>query len=319
MTAGVPDDRALLFTVVIPLFNKSAHIQATLASVAAQTHDAFEVIVVDDGSTDGSDALVEAWDDSRLRLVRQANGGPGLARNRGVDEARGAWVAFIDADDLWLPDHLATLAEAMTACPAADVAAAGYVRGHTVQAISEQDRGPPRVVDFLAEHDRFWTSAVAIRTALLRHERFGMVWPGEDVELWTRLALRHVFALHSRRTAVYVQLTGGAMDSQSGAGAAVPIQQQPLFNTIESALSDHNLADRHDALERFRNALLLEYVRPALFTGQVVMAREYLSALSGHGVRAPLQYRVLACLPGSLLARLARLYSSVKRRVAAYD
>src|SRR5205823_4150566 len=67
----------------------------------------FEVIVVDDGSTDGSGDLVADWPDARFRLIRQPNAGPGSARNRGLLEARGRYVAFLDADDEWLPGFLA--------------------------------------------------------------------------------------------------------------------------------------------------------------------------------------------------------------------
>lgn len=313
-------DPAPLFSVVVPLFDKAAHIGATLASVAAQTLPAFEVIVIDDGSTDGGAGLVEraAVADPRLRLVRQANGGPGRARNRGIAEARCTWVAFLDADDLWLPGHLATLAETIDAFPTADVVGTGFVRGRGLgeqegEAAGQDAAAAPRTLDFFAEHALIWTSAVAARTAVLRGEGFGAIWPGEDVELWTRLAFAHDFAVHPRRTAVYVQQTGGAMDSQVAAGT--PIARQPLFATIDAALGDAAHADRHDAIRRLRNALMLEYVRPSLFDGQTALARSYLDGLRANGGRAPMFYRVLAHLPAPLLRRASRLYGRAKRLV----
>jgi len=94
-------------SVIIPAYNRVAVIGAAIASVLDQSFTDFELIVVDDVSTDGTVAAVEAIDDPRLRLVRRAaNGGPGAARNSGVAAARGGIIAFLDSDDLWLPEKL---------------------------------------------------------------------------------------------------------------------------------------------------------------------------------------------------------------------
>ena len=98
-------------SVIIPLYNKEPYVRRALESVAAQTFDDYEVVVVDDGSTDGGAGVVEAFAreshaGARLRLVTQPNAGPGAARNRGLREARGEVAAFLDADDEWLPDFL---------------------------------------------------------------------------------------------------------------------------------------------------------------------------------------------------------------------
>lgn len=101
------DGDAPLVSVVIPAYNRAATIRRAVASVLAQDYAPLEVIVVDDGSTDRTAAAVEAIGDARVRLVIQGNAGVAAARNRGVAEARGALIAFLDSDDEWLPGKLA--------------------------------------------------------------------------------------------------------------------------------------------------------------------------------------------------------------------
>lgn len=96
------------FSIIIPLYNKELSIGTTLYSCLAQTYTDFEVIVVDDGSTDKSVNVVQNIKDDRIRVVTQSNAGPSAARNRGVKESDGDWVLFLDADDCLLPNALYT-------------------------------------------------------------------------------------------------------------------------------------------------------------------------------------------------------------------
>jgi glycosyltransferase involved in cell wall biosynthesis len=97
-----------LVSVVVPAYNAAWSLDETLASVCAQTYPDIEVLVVDDGSTDATAEVAAAWShrDPRVRLICKPNGGVGSARNLGMRKARGVYVAPIDADDLWEPDHL---------------------------------------------------------------------------------------------------------------------------------------------------------------------------------------------------------------------
>lgn len=98
----------ILISVLIPLFNKEPYIKRCLDSIFSQTFQNFEVIIVNDGSTDKGPKIVATYSDQRIRIINQENFGPGAARNRGIKEARGKYIAFIDADDEWLPDFLYT-------------------------------------------------------------------------------------------------------------------------------------------------------------------------------------------------------------------
>lgn len=97
-----------MISVVIPLYNKESIIERSLQSVLSQDYDDFEVVVVNDGSTDRSMEIVHSIEDHRLVLIEQENGGPSKARNTGVKNAKGEWIVFLDADDELLPGALHT-------------------------------------------------------------------------------------------------------------------------------------------------------------------------------------------------------------------
>ncbi len=94
------------FSIVIPLYNKQNYIMASINSVLMQSYKGFEVVVVDDGSTDNSVEVVSKISDKRVRLIQKENGGPSSARNAGVDNATNDWILFLDADDYLLPNAL---------------------------------------------------------------------------------------------------------------------------------------------------------------------------------------------------------------------
>nr|WP_277622671.1 glycosyltransferase family A protein [Sphingomonas telluris] len=108
-----------LVSVIVPAWNAEATLGATLESVAAQTHTELEIIIVDDGSEDGTAQIAERFTnrDPRARLIRQRNGGVASARNIAIAHARGTWIAPIDADDLWHPTKIAKQLDAVQSAP----------------------------------------------------------------------------------------------------------------------------------------------------------------------------------------------------------
>jgi len=117
-----------LVSVVIPIFNGMPYIVDAVASVLAQSHRRLELILVDDGSSDGSLDRIRAFSDFRIRWLSQANSGTASARNQGLRQGRGDLVAFLDQDDLWLPEKLHLQLQAMTLDPSVDL-----VLGHLWQ------------------------------------------------------------------------------------------------------------------------------------------------------------------------------------------
>lgn len=103
-----------MFSVVIPLYNKEQSITNTIQSVLDQTFQDFEIVVVNDGSTDKSVERVKAFDDPRIRIIDKPNGGVSSARNRGIEEAKYEWIAFLDGDDWWEKNFLFEIKEAIS-------------------------------------------------------------------------------------------------------------------------------------------------------------------------------------------------------------
>ncbi len=114
-------------TVIMPVFNGAAHIGEALASVLPQLGPGDEILVVDNGSSDGTVAVVEALGDKRIQLLHEARRGPAAARNRGLQVARGEFISFLDHDDYWSPGRLVAMTELLRTHPGAD-AVVGHVR-----------------------------------------------------------------------------------------------------------------------------------------------------------------------------------------------
>jgi glycosyltransferase involved in cell wall biosynthesis len=190
-------------SVIIPCYNAERYIAATIASVLAQGHADLEIIVVDDGSKDGSVALVRNSFPA-VRVIEQANQGVAAARNKGIDVAHGEWIAFVDADDIWLPGKLQAQFDAIAATPACSMS-------YTAWQVWPCDEPTPSAA-YLAELDGtagelarwagpsgwiypqllldcvVWTSTVLVKRTLLAET--GAFDPtlrvGEDYDLWLR-------------------------------------------------------------------------------------------------------------------------------------
>lgn len=207
------------FSVVMPLYNKAAHVRAAIESIFSQTVPAHEILVIDNGSTDGGRDLVAAIGDARIKLLDLPTPGPGgyAGRNMGIHAARGDWIAFLDADDLWHPGHLAALAEGIAADP--EVCAVATRFDHRFEGRSQPQRIAPqlqqaRSLDFADFLDAWlavrecpmWTGAIAIRRDKLFQAGLfpeGRAVRGGDKDLWLRVIARGRLRYDPRVTAVF--------------------------------------------------------------------------------------------------------------------
>lgn len=109
------------FSVIVPMYNKETAIQTSIRSILSQTYKNFEVIVVDDGSTDHSVDTIKQFSDERLKFYSKSNGGPSSARNYGIKKAQGDWITFLDADDILYPDALFYFVKGIQKYPEAEM------------------------------------------------------------------------------------------------------------------------------------------------------------------------------------------------------
>ncbi|HJT19984.1 MAG TPA: glycosyltransferase family A protein, partial [Nitrospira sp.] len=186
-----------------PVYNGKRYIADTLESVFAQTFCDYEIVCVDDGSTDGSAALLEAYGE-RVRVVRQSNAGQSAARNAGAALAQGQYIAFLDQDDRWYPSKLEQQVAALTAAPDAVLAHCNYDRvdadGRMLQtgaALSERATALASPLGRLLEEALIFPSAMLVRRdAFQRAGGFDPALRGfEDFDLIARLKRQGRFVL----------------------------------------------------------------------------------------------------------------------------
>ena len=231
-------------SVIVPLYDKARFVKRALDSILAQTYADFELLVVDDGSTDGGDTIAESYTDRRLRLLRQANAGPGAARNRGIAEARGELVAFLDADDAWQPEYLAHNLAFLDRC-GGEVAAvtSGYIeypagvsreslwraRGIREGVHRISPATPVSLLVSMLAYMSPWSTVA--RTAVVRK------WGGffsrdrclyaEDAFLWLKVLLNETVAFHMQPLACFHAEASGLSKNLAGARPVEPFLLHP--------------------------------------------------------------------------------------------
>lgn len=207
----------MIFSIIIPLYNKEKHIKATLQSVFEQTLTNFEIIIVNDGSTDNSLAVVDSIKDERIKLFSIENQGVSCARNYGISKASSNLIAFLDADDYWFPNHLEQLRALYEKFPDCGLYAVAYankmnnrIYNLKFHAIPEKLNWMGIVEDYFESskgHCIAWTSAIMIPTDILNaiggfDERI-ILGAGEDTDLWMRIALKHSIAFSNTVSAIH--------------------------------------------------------------------------------------------------------------------
>jgi hypothetical protein len=262
-------------SVVVPTFNRASVIETAVRSVLAQSFRDFELIVVDDGSTDGTERVLAKYGD-RLRYERQANTGAASARNAGLRLARGELAAFLDSDNLWLRDHLAVVATILRHRPQAVLASTcpGLITAGAARPADAVVIDPlPRL---LAANFVGSPSCIAVRRdVFMEVGGFGEgLGAAEDLEAWLRLGLEGPFAFLPCRTVVLRKSRDSLLARARREGSYLD-----AFEAIAARMpAALEAAGRHDLVGRARGSTHFAAALRALDHGDRARVRAELAA-----------------------------------------
>lgn len=187
----------LKFSVIIPAYNAEKFIAESLNSVLKQSISAYEIIVIDDGSTDNTSNIIKEISSPLIKYLYQQNGGPSKARNRGILQSTGDYIAFLDADDLWYPDHLSDASSFFDNNPSVLWFTSAFnILDKKKNLKASLINSKADIIDFFISMLRgtfIHTSAVIInRNVFTNVGLFNENWKfGEDLNLWVRIALEY--------------------------------------------------------------------------------------------------------------------------------
>lgn len=205
------------FSIIIPLYNKEKHIENTIRNIHNQTFQDFEIIIVNDGSTDNSYNLAKNFNDNKTLLYSTENKGVSHARNFGIKKANAKLIAFLDADDTWNNHHLEDLKELYVSYPNCGLYCKAYSKRYRNTLIKSVYKNIPEQTNWMGiVSDYFesslinciaWTSAVAIPKHIFDSigdfDKTITMGAGEDTDLWLRIALKHPVAFYNKISAIH--------------------------------------------------------------------------------------------------------------------
>ncbi len=307
-------------TVVIPCYNGVSHISRAIQSVINQTYEYWELIVVDDGSTDDSGEVVREFNDSRIRLVQQENQGVSAARNRGVNVAMTEWIGLLDADDEWMPTFLEEAVESLNQYPHAIGVFTGYeILPQGLKKLAHLPETPILVhdyFDFVLTFRQGMCSSCSVikRVALERVGGFPVgVTHGEDTDTWARLGWTGDLVCLPKTLAVYhTDTPHSAMKTPLNCRIDVPKVWLSYHEWLKNGLIPQ---DKLESTERYISYRMFRYVVDLIDVGNKKEGRKFAKELEQLGLVAQRQMilRALLAAPGSIGVKLWRIIGRARK------
>jgi len=234
-------------SIVVPTYNRAHYLGQAIDSILSQTYTDYEIIVIDDGSTDHTAELVKAMSDPRIRYIFQENQGISGARNTGVQTARGRYIAFLDSDDVWLPDLLQAAVETLDTDPAIGLV---YARAQAFDRegtpLPQKTGAPPKFADDPLQ-SALWGDFVTTITVVVRRELLERVGPfdetmkgNEDWDMWIRLARVSQFRFVDRVLASFRVHAGRTTGGDSEHFCTIT---EGRFRPLDKAFADPNVPE----------------------------------------------------------------------------
>jgi glycosyltransferase involved in cell wall biosynthesis len=293
------------FSVIVPLYNKESLIAATLNSALAQTFTDFEIVIINDGSTDTSEAVVQQFTDARIRYHATPNQKVSRARNTGITMATGDVIAFLDADDYWQPDHLQVLYNLHKQNPTAGLLASRYSikigNGTVIQPLFldvDDDYSGILPDSFKASlvNRVAVTSAVAVPKKVF--ETTGVFNPDvthpEDTELWVKISLKFPVAISNKHTMIYNFDLPDSWSRKQMAGRKIMDFNQFL-----------NDESNNKSLKAFLDLYRLEYALKFRIEGDIKCSTDLYRQVAPENIQT--KTRFLFMLPPVLLQNMLKL------------
>lgn len=302
------------FSIIIPLYNKEKHIKNTLMSALSQSFEDFEVIVINDGSTDGSLAEVNSIKDGRVKIFTIENQGVSYARNYGISKANSNLIAFLDADDFWRPFHLQNLKAVYEKFPNCGLYAAAYSSSINGKELPSIYKNIPKDGEWMGiVNDYFlsssinciaWTSAVMVPKSSLEvvgnFDETITLGAGEDIDLWMRIALRFPVAFCNKVSAVY-ELQADNRISKSN----------PNLRTFLNLDAYEALAKTNKSLKTYvdinRYSIAIQY----MLVGNDSKAKDYIDSIDMNNLNAKQRFLIQMNTP--ILKGLVRMNYFLRR------
>lgn len=249
------------FSVVIAVYNKEKHLAKTLQSVFAQSFQDFEVVVVNDGSTDGSEKVIKQFKDSRLRYYHQENQGAASGRNAAINKATAPYIALLDADDLWEPQYLETMDALIQAHPNESVfacAVAVETKGKTIKStysISNLTANKTYIIDYFKSSffNTILTSSSTIfnKNILQKVSNYDTTLEsGEDTDFWIKIGLNFKIVFINKQLVTYRYY------SQSLSNRIKSVKHKPSFDSYQKFEEENPALKKFLDLNRYSLAIL---------------------------------------------------------------